>query len=76
MKYIVVEDQRIPRAILFPDSFTHYDIARALAYPVLGAGFAVLESGRFVAYGKSVSLDIASRGVFDSDVLNNLLVRH
>jgi hypothetical protein len=73
IKYIM-QDGDTP--ILFPEWLTHSDVARSLGRDVISAGFCNV-GGRddygnplFHCYGKSVSMQLKSRGQQDSDILN------
>lgn len=72
-KYIVW-DGCGKQAVVFDDLINHSDMARALGMEkVLGAGFCYLDDGAFHSYGKSISLNIHSRGQDDDKILNEKL---
>lgn len=69
-KYIVWDDD-FPQAVIFSDTITHFDMARALSMGnVLGAGFCRTESDRYICYGESISLRKLSRGEQDEKILD------
>lgn len=72
-KYIITEDG-IP--VLFGElGPSHAEVARAL-FPgrtIVGAGFCYIRDDRYVCYGESISLRVASRNDVDSRILNRQL---
>ena len=68
-KYIVT-DHGFPEPVVFAETLTHADVARAIGGTVLGAGFCYIEDDKYVCYGFSTSLKIDSRGDVDSLLLN------
>jgi len=80
MKYIIkVDPNRFPSFIvhIFPVSEQHSEVAEKMKGEILGAGFvrpALGISGLvWNCYGESTSLNVASRGVEDSTILNALM---
>lgn len=70
-KYIIFGDSGFPEAVAFSETIVHKDIANGLgAKHIIGAGFFMMIDGRFHCYGESISLDVKSRGVLDSEILN------
>ena len=64
-KYLVIDHDGTPVAILFPETESHHRVSALLGYQVLGAGFALVDvEGDHVHYeamGSSASLKISSR---------------
>ena len=74
-KYIVIKAGTLEMPILFSELQSHVEVAAAFGHPVLGAGFWGEDTeGRFVCYGKSVSLQIESRPEEDAAVMNRLFI--
>lgn len=70
-KYIVIDDC-IP--IVFSETIEHKRMAIVVRGEVTGAGFVCIdEDGYYHCYGESVSLNIKSRGIEDSAILNKYL---
>lgn len=71
-KYIVVRDyEDFEHIIIFPFLLTHADVAKQMNMEVVSAGFVRLGTDIdrkpfVVCYGKSVSLNVQSRGEVDS----------
>lgn len=80
-KYIIVEVEELPYPVVFSELIKHSDMSKITIRAVfngegkvIGAGFVYVdERGRYVCYGESTSLDVKSRGVEDSDILNKFL---
>ena len=80
MKYIIKEDPNsFPPFIIrtFPASEQHSEVSEKMKGKVLGAGFVRPTLGIsglvWNCYGESTSLNVASRGVEDSTILNALM---
>lgn len=74
MKYIVTD----MGFAIFSDGFTHSRLAQQMEGKVLGAGFIRLRANLEgdilpICDGKSVSLDIKSRGIEDDDFIEEQL---
>lgn len=72
MKYIIIEDSLGEKPYIFSDADQHNHIAAALLFgdnKVVGAGFVSFTQTGLQCWGKSVSLNIASRSI-DSDIIN------
>lgn len=70
MKYIIDE---LNMFVIFPKHINHDDMARLHCKPIgcsiVGAGFIEIIDGIVSCYGKSISLNIKSRGHFDSEII-------
>jgi hypothetical protein len=70
MKYIISKDDT---PVVFSDFQSHQEVASALSFLVLGAGFCHINDDKeFVCYGDSVSLNVKSRGTVDSLIINKV----
>jgi hypothetical protein len=69
MKYIISKDDT---PVVFSDIQSHQEVASALSFLVLGAGFCHINNKEFVCYGDSVSLNVKSRGPVDSLIINKV----
>jgi len=67
-KYIVVKAGGLETPIAFPEYLVHADVAKALGYEVISAGFFYNEDG-FQCFGDSFSLKVKSRFQVDSDLM-------
>jgi hypothetical protein len=70
MKYIIIDLQGIPTPIIFSTMLQHNQVAGS--HKVISAGFVFKhsETHQYVAYGKSVGLNVASRKEDDA-ILND-----
>jgi len=76
MKYIVIEYSLGEKIYLFTEADTHSEIARDLCgdiSKIVSAGFVTYVEDNLECYGRSVSLDIKSRGDIDTALLNREL---
>lgn len=84
MKYIVIREGWLETAIIFDEMINHYEMAQKVLGPIVcdpkilrqkivGAGFVTLTSDGLMCYGRSVTMEITSRGEVDSDLLNKRL---
>ena len=71
-KYIIF-DTDLLTPVVFPDTLIHVDVAKALGYPVISAGFCEIIGDKYECYGESVSLNVKSRYREDSEILNRML---
>ena len=69
-KYIVFEINHIETMIIFPALIKHDVIAHSMKYPVISAGFLIVDVAKNIndyyeptvkAYGESLSLEVESR---------------
>ncbi len=62
MKYIIVEDGNLEKAIVFDQLLNHSDVGRGF-HKVISAGFCSINSilGGVSVWGESVTLDMKSR---------------
>jgi len=72
-KYIVLQTFDGERAVIFPDSFYHDEIARSFdGHEVISAGFTGFDGdGKLVCFGESESLEIKTRGADDEVLLSH-----
>lgn len=59
-------------ALVFDEHLIHYDVARAIGYEAISAGFCQIIDDQFRCYGESTSLGIKSRSE-DESILDKLI---
>ena len=69
-KYIIVDLDGLPVPILFPEALQHNRVAKN--FKVESAGFINVESVG-AAYGESISLMIQSKGIEDTQLINDFI---
>lgn len=75
-KYIIFEDHDgSPQFIIFPSIIDHNKMALQLRLSkeignLISAGFIIVVDNKMKCYGKSISLNISSRGEEDSEFIN------
>jgi len=83
MKYVMIKSNNFETPFVFPDTETHSDVAKRLNHNlehVVSAGFCnhgVRENGEveWACWGKSISLNIDSRGDVDTAIMNSMFRR-
>lgn len=77
LKYLIYEKGGIQYPVLFSKIEDHLEIAQRITgfpYPTIpGAGFVSIGSDGFVCYGKSVTLNVESRGDVDAKIMERHL---
>lgn len=72
MKYIIVDNGMYESAILFDYMTQHDAMAAKVGGTVKSAGFVEIDDGEFRCFGKSLSLNIASRPT-DSEYVSKIM---
>ena len=72
MKYIVIISCGFEEMIIFPNHRAHKDMASVLNAKVISAGMIKIDSKHCNCWGYSTTLDLASRGEEDDEVLKRL----
>ena len=75
-KYVINHDGMCEYADVFPSLLDHSMVARSLPGKVISAGFVSFGEGGCSCYGRSVSLDLDSRGEEDSDLVMRQILNH
>jgi hypothetical protein len=70
MKYVICDNQNVA---IFSEVSTHSEIKGKMYGKTTGAGFVKFVHGKAYCYGQSISLNIPSNGVIDSDIINREL---
>lgn len=84
MKYIVIHEDWLETAIIFDSQINHYEMVQKVLGPmvqdpkvlkekVLSAGFVILTPEGLQCFGRSVTMEINSRGEKDTDLINKRL---
>jgi hypothetical protein len=77
MKYIVFVTMHGDTGVMFPSTMNHDDVAENMRYfgEPATAGFAKIEDGKVVCYGRSESLNLDSDPLHDAAHFNYILVK-
>ena len=73
-KYVIIDVDGLEMPIACSELMQHYQLVSPNIDNVVGAGFfQVNNEGRYVCWGRSISLKVDSRGEKDEEVMNRLL---